>query len=54
MTAIDVIGDFVGLPVSPMTPEGILLYASCLILVIMVFDEIMDIIHLVARSMFLK
>jgi len=53
MTAIDVITNLVGVPAGTTVPE-ILLYAAALILVVMIVDEIIDLMHLVARSMFFK
>jgi len=53
MTAIDVITNLVGFPTGATVPE-ILLYAAALILVVMIVDEIIDLMHLVARSMFFR
>jgi len=53
MTAIDVLVNLVGIPTGATLPE-VILYASALILVVMVADEIIDLMHLVARSMFFK
>lgn len=54
MTAIDVLIMHVGVIPPDPTVGGLILYASAFIMVVMVFDEIIDLIHLVARSMFLK
>lgn len=53
MTAIDVIINLVGIPTGATLPE-LILYAGALILTVMIVDEIIDLMHLVARSMFFK
>jgi len=53
MTAIEVITNLVGVVPGGDLP-GIIIYASAFILVVMVADEIIDLMHLVARSMFFK